>query len=85
MKVDKVFINTYKYDFYFARICIASIRYWYPEIPIYLIKDEKEGSFDSSFTERVWNVRVLDIPRKNSDGVMESLKYYSPIKEKLFS
>jgi hypothetical protein len=64
MKVDKVFINTYKYDFHFARICIASIRYWYPDIPIYLIKDEKEGSFNTSFTEKTWNVKVLDIPRK---------------------
>jgi hypothetical protein len=64
MKVDKVFINTYKYDFHFARICIASIRYWYPYIPIFLIKDEKEGRFDTSFSEKAWNVNVLDIPRK---------------------
>lgn len=64
MKVDKVFINTYKYDFHLARICIASIRYWYPEIAIFLIKDEKEGSFDTSFTEKTWNVNVLDVPRK---------------------
>jgi hypothetical protein len=64
MKVDKVFINTYKYDFHFARICIASIRYWYPDIHVYLIKDENEGAFDTSNTEKVWNVKVLDIPRK---------------------
>jgi len=64
MKVDKIFINTYKYDFHFAKICIASIRYWYPEIPVFLIRDEKEGSFDTSYTERIWNIKVLEIPRK---------------------
>src|SRR5687767_6536333 len=64
MKVDKVFINTYKYDFHFAKICIASIRYWYADIPIFLIKDEEQGTFDTSYTERMWNVKVLDIPRK---------------------
>lgn len=64
MKVDKVFINTYKYDFHFARICIASIRYWYPDIPIFLIKDEKEGAFDTSSAEKAWNVKVLDLERK---------------------
>src|SRR5687767_15243272 len=64
MKVDKIFVNTYKYDFHFARLCIASIRYWYPDIPIYLIKDEKEGVFDTTGTEKIWNVKVLDIPRK---------------------
>jgi hypothetical protein len=64
MKVDKVFINTYKYDFHFARICIASIRYWYPDIPIYLIKDDNEGKFDTSYAGKKWNVDVLDIPRK---------------------
>lgn len=64
MKVEKVFINTYKYDFHFARICIASIRYWYPNIPIFLIKDEKQGSFDTSAAEKTWNVGILDIPRK---------------------
>ena len=64
MKVEKVFVNTYKYDFHFARICIASIRYWYPDIPIFLIKDEKQGTFDTTRTEQIWNVKVLDIPRK---------------------
>ncbi len=64
MKVEKIFINTYKYDFHFARICIASIRYWYPDIPIVLIKDENAGKFRTTVTEKVWNVEVLSIPRK---------------------
>lgn len=64
MRVDRVFINTYRYDFHLAKICIASIRYWYPDIPIYLIKDEKDGTFDTSHAQKIWNVKTLDIPRK---------------------
>ncbi|MBL7698728.1 MAG: hypothetical protein JNK79_11235 [Chitinophagaceae bacterium] len=64
MNVKRVFINTYRYDFYFARICIASIRYWYPDIPIFLIKDQNKGSFNTSYDENLWKVNVLDLPRK---------------------
>jgi hypothetical protein len=64
MKVEKVFINTYRYDFHLAKICIASVRYWYPEIPIYLIKDINAGNFSTKNAEKIWDVNVLDIPRK---------------------
>ncbi|RYY10672.1 MAG: hypothetical protein EOO04_36505 [Chitinophagaceae bacterium] len=64
MNIKKVFINTYRYDFHFARVCIASIRYWYPDIPIYLIKDENSGTFDTRYDEKLWNVDVLNVPRK---------------------
>ena len=64
MKVEKVFINTYRYDFHLAKICIASVRHWYPHIPIFLIKDENSGKFATSRTEKIWNVQVLQIPRK---------------------
>ena len=64
MNVKKVFINTYRYDFHFARVCIASIRYWYPDIPIFLIKDENSGKFDTGYDEKLWNIGVLDLERK---------------------
>lgn len=64
MKVDKVFINTYKYDFHSAKICIASVRYWYPHIPVFLIKDENSGYFATHITEKMWDVKVLQISRK---------------------
>ena len=64
MKVERVFISTYRYDFHFAKICIASIRYWYPDILIYLIKDENSGTFDTSHAEKLWNVQVLRSERK---------------------
>ena len=43
MTIDAVYIACYKYDLRFTRILVASIRHWYPEIPIYLIKDRFYG------------------------------------------
>ena len=42
-----------------TRICVASIRYWYPDIPIYLIKDKVAGDFSTTEIERSWNVQVF--------------------------
>jgi hypothetical protein len=63
--VDCVYINTYRKDFWFARICIASVRYWYPDIPIQLIKDFGAGDFDTSVAERVFNVGIMDTGGKS--------------------
>ncbi|MDQ1637036.1 MAG: hypothetical protein QOF62_375 [Pyrinomonadaceae bacterium] len=60
MKIDKVYIACHKHDLRLTRICLASIRYWYPEIPIYLIKDLFNGDFSTAELERTWNVRVFD-------------------------
>ena len=65
MDITAVYINTYKYDFPFAKICIASIRYWYPDIPIFLIKDMGAGPFDTSVIESKFNVGVLDTAGKS--------------------
>jgi hypothetical protein len=64
MKVSKIYINTYKYDFHFAAICAASVRYWYPEIPIFLIKDTGSGEFDTIILERAFNVSILQTKRR---------------------
>jgi len=64
MVVEKVFINTYKYDFQFARICIASVRYWYPEADIFLIKDIGAGNFSTRLVEQKWNVKIFETARK---------------------
>jgi hypothetical protein len=76
MLIDRVFINTYRYDFEYAKICIASVRYWYPNIPIYLIKDFGQGNPLSQTTEKLWNVQTLELERKRFDwgyGKLEPL------------
>lgn len=63
MLVKRVYINCYKYDFHFALISIASVRYWYPDIPIYLIKDIGKGNFDTVIIEKLFNVNIFDTTR----------------------
>lgn len=65
MEVSRIFINTYRRDFHFARACVSSIRYWYPEIPVWLIKDMGAGGFDTGSMESFFNVRVLDTGKKS--------------------
>ncbi len=65
MIVKRIFINTYKYDFQFARICIASVRYWYPDIPIYLIKDTGAGYFSTKLVEKKWSVNIFETHKKS--------------------
>ena len=48
-------------DFFLARICIASIRYYYPEIPIELVKDYGKGSFSSNNLEKYFNVKNINL------------------------
>jgi hypothetical protein len=64
MKVSTVYINTCRRDFAFAKICIASVRYWYPNIPICLIKDTGAGNFSTTITEKKWNVKIFACERK---------------------
>jgi lipopolysaccharide biosynthesis glycosyltransferase len=62
VKISQIYIATHKHDMRFTRICVASIRYWYPEIPIYLIKDYFNGDFSTEEMERVWNVKIFETP-----------------------
>lgn len=50
-----------KKDFFLAKICIASIRYFYPEIPIELVKDFGNGHFKSTQLEGTFNVKSIDL------------------------
>lgn len=56
MTISKIYVVTWKNDFHLAKLCIASIHYWYPDIPIILIKDELHGDFDCDALYKNWNV-----------------------------
>ena len=53
-----------KNDYPLAKICVASIRHYYPTIPIYYLKDELSGTFDTSEIERYLDVKILEYPIK---------------------
>jgi hypothetical protein len=57
-RIERIYIATHRGDMRFTRICVASIRRWYPEIPLYLIKDMVNGPFSTSEVEERWNARV---------------------------
>lgn len=60
----KIVVAVNKKDLWFCRICVASIRYYYPEIAIYLLKDELNGAFSTTEIELNWNVKVFDLHQK---------------------
>ncbi|MEI8340178.1 MAG: hypothetical protein WCH43_01425 [Verrucomicrobiota bacterium] len=59
MKIDIIYAACYKYDLRYTRILVASIRQWYPDIPICLIKDRFYGDFDTTEIEKIWGATVL--------------------------
>jgi lipopolysaccharide biosynthesis glycosyltransferase len=60
MNIERVYIACHKKDFWQTRICVASIRYWYPEFPISLIKDLSSGEFSTKEMEISCNVEIAD-------------------------
>lgn len=54
-------IFCHKKDFFLAQILVASIRYYYPDVEIYLCKDLLSGKFDTSGMEKFWAVKILDL------------------------
>ncbi len=65
MKIDCVYVLCSKEDLYFARICIASIRYWNTSIPIRLIKDLSKDDFDTKELEEALDVKTVSTSIKN--------------------
>jgi hypothetical protein len=54
--IDRIYIAGCRVDYPFTRCCVASIRRWYPKIPITLIKDESHGAYDTRELESYWDV-----------------------------
>ena len=60
----KIAIACFRKDLNLLRPCVASIRYWYPEVEIFLIKDYKKGDFSTKEIERAFDVKVFPTKRK---------------------
>lgn len=78
MNLTAVYINTHRYDYKLTCICVASVRYWYPDIEIYLIKDYRRGDFNTSLLQRC-NSNGMEkyAPLQKGDlaGAMENWKH----------
>lgn len=58
MRIEGIVISCYKADYELACICVASIRHWYPDKPIWLIKDYQYGYFDTGALEKYYDVKI---------------------------
>jgi hypothetical protein len=53
---------------------VASIRYWYPAIPIFLIKDSFNGEFSTEEIERVWKIKIYQTANRYFGWGMSKLE-----------
>ncbi len=63
--IQKIYIAGYKYDVMYTKCCVASVRKWYPEIPVILIKDESYGTYSTQDIQKYFNTNVLNCNIKN--------------------
>ena len=56
-----IVVCCHKKDYFLARICVASIRYYYPSILIELVKDEGNGKFNTTELEKNLHVKAVDL------------------------
>jgi hypothetical protein len=63
-RIERIYVIGHRHDLRYTRICVASIRRWYPELPISLVKDESRGPYDTTELERAWEVDEFQSERR---------------------
>ncbi len=71
-----IIIFCHKKDFFLAKILVASIRYYYPTVEIYLCKDLLSGDFKTTEMEKCWNVKILDLGIKHFGWSAAKMHFY---------
>lgn len=61
--IDCIYIAACARDARLTRICVASIRYFYPDIPIRLLAGDILQSGLAEELHRYWGVELVDLPR----------------------
>lgn len=61
MKNPPVYIVCHRKDYFLAQIAVSSVRYFYPDIEINLIKDGVNGNFDTGELERCFKVNIVNL------------------------
>lgn len=65
MSIDCVYIAASSYDSRYTRICVASIRFFYPDIPIRLLIGGRIRSALLEELKRDWGVEISVVPPAN--------------------
>jgi hypothetical protein len=80
----KVYVVCNRGDYYRARPCVASIRYFHPDVEITLVKDQTNGPFSTSELEKAFNVLTWDPPRARCGFFSKLEVMLRPEREKFF-
>ena len=74
MPIERVYVAGYRRDLHLTQCCVASIRRWYPEMLITIVKDESHGAYDTRELERHWDVDLFPTPRRRFGQGMGKLE-----------
>ena len=81
--IERIYIGCCATDVWLARISVASIRYWHPEIPICLLRDHGRGRFETSEIEKCWSVEAIDSePCYSGWGYTKLELLFRPLRER---
>lgn len=64
MRYPSIYIVCHKLDYFLAQIAVASIRYYYPDVEINLVKDEINGKFSTTELEQQFSVNLISLGEK---------------------
>ncbi len=80
----KVYVVCNRDDYYRARPCVASIRYFHPDVEITLVKDETNGPFSTSELEHAFDVSTWVPPRARCGFFSKLEVMLRPERERFF-
>jgi hypothetical protein len=64
--IQGIVVCCFPRDLHYLRICLASIRHWYPDVPISLLKDRSRGDFDTREMEQATNAKLCSTTHKGA-------------------
>lgn len=74
MRISGVCVACCRRDVHLTRICVGSLRFWYPELPLFLVRDYTDGAFSTAEIECAWNVGVFQTRRRINGWGMSKLE-----------
>ena len=63
--IERIYVLCHARDLWLAKISVASIRYWYADVPVTLIKDRTRGDFNTAEMERCWNISSIALANQS--------------------
>lgn len=84
MKIDYICIACNRNDLFWTKPSVASIRYFYPDIKITLVKDFTNGRLSTREMEEAFGVDAWEIPKKKCGFCSKLEVMLRPQRERFF-